>query len=232
MQELTPQVQPLGQGWPIEDRLNLLLKEQLAGDQSSLRKLWAWLETRTGVSAARWRNAHTGHQKVAADMIEALARLWPQYAFWLATGITDTANGHIAPLTALNFPEHSYVPDENSTRYFELSLALNSHLAERANVAALDVNVRRAYLERLHVLGRWTASGLLTAAYEISSMPEYQQLEHAWKEREKHRDTHLKLLLHRKPPVKPKNTIELNTPDQRSIHQDNFDLFYKPSTNK
>ncbi|PQP07986.1 hypothetical protein C5615_37005 [Burkholderia cepacia] len=30
-------------------------------------------------------------------MLEALARRWPEYAFWLATGLTDAANGHVSP---------------------------------------------------------------------------------------------------------------------------------------
>jgi hypothetical protein len=40
-------------------------------------------------------------------MIQVLARMFPQHAFWLSTGITDAANGRIVPLTAQIFPELS-----------------------------------------------------------------------------------------------------------------------------
>lgn len=231
MRDSSPQEGRARAAWPIEDRLSLLLKEQL-GYQPSLSSLWRWLETWTGVGATRWRNFHTGQQKVSVDMIEAACHLWPHYAFWLATGITDTANGHIAPDTALNFPEHSYVPDEYTNTYFKLSLELNSSLAKSANISALEPDLRRAYLERLQVLGTWTASGLLSAAYELSSTPEYKRLEQAWNERNNQREEHIKQLRQRKPEVKTANSVELRTPDQRTMHQHDFDLFYKPKSAK
>lgn len=32
-----------------------------------------------------------------AEVIEAVAKTWPQYAYWLITGMTDPAHGHICP---------------------------------------------------------------------------------------------------------------------------------------
>jgi hypothetical protein len=55
-------------------------------------------------------------------MIEALARRWPQYAFWLATGLTDAENGHTAPPDAWTSNEDKS-PEETeraAVRYFEL----------------------------------------------------------------------------------------------------------------
>lgn len=29
-------------------------------------------------------------------MLEAISRLWPEFAFWLVTGVSDAKNGHVA----------------------------------------------------------------------------------------------------------------------------------------
>jgi hypothetical protein len=55
------------------------------------------LEERTKISAVSWRKAFNGGQRPTAEMIEAVARLWPQHAFWLATGVTDNEFSHSAP---------------------------------------------------------------------------------------------------------------------------------------
>lgn len=31
------------------------------------------------------------------DVLEAVCRVWPQYAYWLMTGHTDPPNGHVSP---------------------------------------------------------------------------------------------------------------------------------------
>jgi hypothetical protein len=46
----------------------------------------------TGTSTQRWRKVFHRRQRPTPDMIEALARLFPQYAFWIATGISDSGN--------------------------------------------------------------------------------------------------------------------------------------------
>lgn len=43
----------------------------------------------------------TGYEQTGrsprAEVIEAVAKTWPQYAYWLITGMTDPAHGHICP---------------------------------------------------------------------------------------------------------------------------------------
>lgn len=59
-----------------------------------------YLSAETGadqVSALSWRKAFNGGQRPTAEMLETLARLWPEHSFWLLTGATDNRNGHVSP---------------------------------------------------------------------------------------------------------------------------------------
>ncbi|MBU7437010.1 hypothetical protein [Paraburkholderia fungorum] len=55
------------------------------------------LEEISGIAAVSWRKAYLRGQRPTADMLEALSKAWPQYAFWLVTGITDPDYGHVSP---------------------------------------------------------------------------------------------------------------------------------------
>lgn len=55
------------------------------------------LEEKSGVSSEAWRSFWNAKQRASAEMIEAAAQNWPQYAFWLATGIADETYGHRKP---------------------------------------------------------------------------------------------------------------------------------------
>lgn len=50
----------------------------------------------TEIPSASWQKALEGKQKPTLAMLQAVARLWPEYAFWTLTGITDARNGHLA----------------------------------------------------------------------------------------------------------------------------------------
>lgn len=76
----------------INDRLLLVLLEDADG-----YGFYPRLEQLTHVAAKRWRNFVTGAQGATIEMIEAISRVKPQYAFWITTGITDPERGHIAP---------------------------------------------------------------------------------------------------------------------------------------
>ena len=56
------------------------------------------LEKLTGVKARSWQNLCIGRQRANEEHIEAIGRVWPQYAFWLVTGKTDESNGHTSPI--------------------------------------------------------------------------------------------------------------------------------------
>ncbi|WP_284335044.1 hypothetical protein [Comamonas sp. NoAH] len=104
--------------WTIRNRLLALVEIQV-GDKGLYKKL----EELTSIKASHWRDFAAGKQRPTSEMIESAARLWPQYAFWLVTGISDAKNGHIAPLEG-NFPydyERSDVPADFFRKAIELS---------------------------------------------------------------------------------------------------------------
>ncbi|MFZ6876278.1 hypothetical protein ACO0LF_29800 [Undibacterium sp. Di27W] len=76
----------------LSDRLRLLIDAK-----ADKRGKFAHLENLTSISSENWKSFYYNRQRPNVDMIEALAKLWPETAFWLATGITDAENGHIDP---------------------------------------------------------------------------------------------------------------------------------------
>lgn len=57
------------------------------------------LEEMSGIPAVSWRKAFMKGQRPTIEMIEFLATKWPEFAFWLTTGITDATHGHVSPAT-------------------------------------------------------------------------------------------------------------------------------------
>lgn len=55
------------------------------------------LEELTGIPSDRWSAFSLGRQRPTAEMIESVCKEWPQFAFWIAIGITDPERGHVAP---------------------------------------------------------------------------------------------------------------------------------------
>ncbi|MDO8067907.1 hypothetical protein [Janthinobacterium sp. SUN206] len=90
------------------------------------------LEDLTSVQADTWKSWYHGRQRPTAEMIEEAGKNWPEYAFWLTTGISDPDYGHIAPGTA-GFPVRSE-RKENSATLFARWLALKSTALEAARV--------------------------------------------------------------------------------------------------
>lgn len=67
------------------------------GTQANATRRFQWLANNSTVSAEAWRSFWNGKQRPSAEMIEAAAHIWPNYAFWLATGIDDVSHGHLSP---------------------------------------------------------------------------------------------------------------------------------------
>ena len=57
-----------------------------------------WLEEQTGVKAKRW---HTIKQRgdMRSSELSCLIDLWPEYAYWLTTGMELPEAGQISPMT-------------------------------------------------------------------------------------------------------------------------------------
>lgn len=152
----------------IEDRLIVLLNEQARLGQTegglrrgALRRVvdsfteliqipelgrgsFERLTEYTGVSTQRWRKVFHRRQRPTPDMIEALAHLFPHYAFWLARGITDATNGHVTPENAQTFPERLHVESDAANKYLRRSLVLFRRLFHEAGVDLQD-NRSRMY---------------------------------------------------------------------------------------
>ncbi|WP_150790750.1 hypothetical protein [Pandoraea iniqua] len=56
------------------------------------------LEELSGVRAQTWRSIYEGRQRATEEAFLALCKHWPQYAFWLGTGMTDEDHGHSSPV--------------------------------------------------------------------------------------------------------------------------------------
>ncbi len=81
-------------------RMRVLINE-LTRDQ---RNGWKSLEEATGISKEKWRQYNRGSTKPSVEMLEALARHWPQFALWIATGVSDEKHGHFAPTPEFAYP--------------------------------------------------------------------------------------------------------------------------------
>lgn len=101
----------------IADRMKVLI----ASNTSSSRR-FKELEELSGVKAETWRTYWNRNSKPSAEMIEAVAEIWPEYAFWLATGITDCLYGHICPDEVMPVIEPKDGAEKNSKRYFQAQM--------------------------------------------------------------------------------------------------------------
>lgn len=51
----------------------------------------------TGIKRQTWQNLTNKKQRANEDMLEAIAKSWPQYSYWVMTGNTDEKHGHTSP---------------------------------------------------------------------------------------------------------------------------------------
>lgn len=93
MDELSLQVTKQDDVGSIDGRLKLIIDNATRTTNNS----WKALETETGIKAEKWRQFHRGSTKASGEMIEAVAKNWPDFAFWLACGDTEPERGHVAP---------------------------------------------------------------------------------------------------------------------------------------
>lgn len=100
----------------IVDRFKAVIRQN-----TSDKRRWAELEALTEIPATSWNKAWNGKQRPTAEMLQAVARLWPEYAFWLATGVTDAKHGHISCRMGAPrqfYPERPYAPRNAAKPYF------------------------------------------------------------------------------------------------------------------
>jgi hypothetical protein len=73
----------------IQERLNIVISTSGLTPTA--------LEKMTGIDRMRWSNVKRRSVRAGAQEIEAAGKLWPQYAYWLVTGLTQPEAGHISP---------------------------------------------------------------------------------------------------------------------------------------
>jgi len=57
----------------------------------------AWFEKQTGIDRYRWGNIRSGKVRVSSEDIDAVVKLFPNWAFWLATGNIAPEIGQTSP---------------------------------------------------------------------------------------------------------------------------------------
>lgn len=76
----------------ISERLRIAIEHELDG-----KKRTSTLEATTGIAGETWRKFLSGKQNGTLVMLEAICKAWPEYAFWITTGIDDEEFGHTMP---------------------------------------------------------------------------------------------------------------------------------------
>ncbi|MFM0508633.1 hypothetical protein [Paraburkholderia sp. RL17-373-BIF-A] len=118
------------------------------------------LEQIGGISAGTWRTFWTRNTYPSAQMLEALSRQWPQYAFWLVTGITDPDSGHVAPPEAgPRLMEDESVERKVATEYFQYQIEATK--LKRHSHATLDLSALEEFTWQQQVEDYMREKGLL-----------------------------------------------------------------------
>jgi len=94
--------------YSIQDRFRAVIHRN-----TSETRRWSELEALTGIPATSWQKAFNAKQRPTAEMLESVAQLWPEFAFWLATGVTDAKNGHVA---CVNGVSKQFYPERPSSQ--------------------------------------------------------------------------------------------------------------------
>ncbi|PKM00255.1 MAG: DNA-binding protein [Gammaproteobacteria bacterium HGW-Gammaproteobacteria-9] len=73
-----------------------MIKERLISLFDSKRTS-VWFEKETGIDRYRWGNIRNGKARLSDAEIEAVVKVFPQYALWLVTGTTAPECGQTSP---------------------------------------------------------------------------------------------------------------------------------------
>lgn len=98
---------------------------ELVEFKTSPGKRFKELEDNTKIPAVSWRKAFIGGQRPTSEMLEALAKLWPEHAYWLITGGTDNEFSHISPKAESQL-DTPYQSRPAGAEYLRLQVALSA----------------------------------------------------------------------------------------------------------
>jgi hypothetical protein len=148
------------------------------------RGKFAQLEELTGLPSESWKSFYYGKQRPNPDMIEAIGRTWPEYAFWLITGLEDHEYGHVAPGDH-GFPSRTS-EQPNTAAYFA---AIRDYRKEAEKAGrywfesevdeSLDFPLDDFLLRSVHLLGlpEEVISDLLNAQRQLSKTQKLRRAE-------------------------------------------------------
>ncbi len=103
--------------------INERFKELIELKTSSNRR-YKELEEFSTIPAVSWRKAFNGKQRPTSEMLESLAKKWPEHAFWLLTGATDNEFSHTSP-KAESHLDAPYQSRPAGEEYLRLRVALS-----------------------------------------------------------------------------------------------------------
>ncbi|HBN8613193.1 hypothetical protein P3C94_11080 [Pseudomonas aeruginosa] len=149
--------------YDIQDRF----REVIRHNTSEARR-FADLQALTGIPATSWNKTYNRKQKPSAEMIQAVAQTWPEYAFWLATGVTDARSGHISCRDGDSrhfYPERSCAPRHLAKPYFKQMIEMFRRLYGDKDPYPTEVMEREAETELVRLeLARESEDQALRAA--------------------------------------------------------------------
>ncbi|GHD66106.1 hypothetical protein [Jeongeupia chitinilytica] len=96
--------------------------QEVLRSQTPERGRFRTLEEKSGIKAGNWKSFWYGKQRANSEMIEWVCQTWPEYAFWLVTGIADPLAGHVIPFSD-RFRVNA-VAKPWSAKYFRARIAL------------------------------------------------------------------------------------------------------------
>lgn len=96
------------------------------------KRRFSTLEAGSKVSAGTWRTWWTRGTTPSGALVEGAAKIWPEYAYWLATGCTDIRCGHDMPDLAPTAKGYlSSWPEEASTRVENIRKTISQEYFKR-----------------------------------------------------------------------------------------------------
>lgn len=77
---------------PLARRLISIIEWRLPN-----RGRFARIAELTGTSKSAWSAVNSGRNEPGGTTLEAVCKIYPEYAYWLMTGQTDPDHGHTSP---------------------------------------------------------------------------------------------------------------------------------------
>lgn len=115
--------------------------KNLIAHKTTTAKRFKELEELTKIPSGTWRTWWNKDSRPSGEMIEVVAGVWPEFAFWLATGITDSKHGHHSPNT--DEIQDTWIPIEDK------KLEQRYRTKKRLRTAARDYFLARIAIQRL-----------------------------------------------------------------------------------